>query len=970
MPPPPPQDITGNAVASRQRYHYTAADLQILHEIVSLASVIPENRSFRAIWRAYDTVLAARQINPALDSVYFRFILQLQGAEGNTLYDKFMQLLDACRPAVSNQGVDISETRFLETPAATSDYTRRRYEEARQRRDMATGAYAASEQEGGYTAEDEYDRQHDRPPPRRTAVEARSSKRSSGSQVGDRSPRESAIRAAELAAESRREEVRHRREQLATGEYGLEASSIPDPPRVPENAADALYNLRMRTVLREHFHHWHLVTIQRVVRRRSLEQIAFLHDRRTLLRQAFDTWQETRWFAVVERRAEVRYNSGLLASAFRLWIRKTAAIVQRSQEVRERILARKYFGAWRQVVVENNAKIRLFQLSGALLKWRNSLARKWELAAQAQEVFERNLAHRAYWTWFFKLCGVLGTRRTKEKLLLDKFSVWVDRTEERIRLNRMAGAFFRRRTLQVVFEHWSFRTIKCLDQADIAADHREWSLARGAFEGWRRGTRFTPLLDAMVEFVNDRIGDTFFTSWRTRARQSIEAENVSRTRLLKPIFSNWRLRVRHNVMVERVDERVAICTLHEWVLRTRIREFRAHSERELKVDALSRWVGRLRSQGDRMENLYHEVTVRRDRRIATGALRMLRRKLRLIQFSESEARAIYRSNLVSGALVKWRAESDVYLRLDDWADDAVYYFTVRRTLRGWMRAFRESRKQRLRTAYRTAARKTKRKLAARVIEVWKSKFDRIQGMNDTARVFGRERVINTALNIFQRWQTRAQAILSLAIQAEEASDLRIMRQHLISWTDRHSQNIELEEQARDLSEEATVRAAIKYFSLWETKTWHLNMLRMTASRFERKRFKALFRMWRIRTQDNIDSRHEEQERTRILIPPGIDDTIEGGFGEDWIPPLHPGAGQSSTPPGTPNPPRSSTVVMPTPWRTSATTVLARSRLFGRTPGGTPGGRLFGRTVDGAPASPLLRSTVRRSRELGRSRLGE
>ncbi|KAG0643868.1 Sfi1 spindle body protein-domain-containing protein [Tuber brumale] len=944
MPPPPPQDTTGNAVASRQRYHYTAADLQILHEIVSLASVIPENRSFRAIWRAYDTVLAARQINPALDSVYFRFILQLQGAEGNTLYDKFMQLLD-------NQGVDISETRFLETPAATSDFTRRRYEEAKQRRDRATGVDAASEEEG-YTAEDEY----------------RSSRRSSGSRVGSRSPREGAVRAAELAAEARREEVRRRSEQLAAGEYGLEASSIPDPPRVPENAADALYNLRMRTVLREYFHHWHLMTIQRVVRRRSLEQIAFLHDRRTLLRQAFDIWQEVRWFAVVERRAEVRYNSRLLASAFRLWIQKTAAIIQRSQNVRERILVRKYFGAWKQVVVESNRKIRLFQLSGALLKWRNNLARKMEMAAQAQEVFERNLAHRAYWTWFFKLCGVLGTRRSNEKLLLDKLSVWVDRTEEKIRMNRMAAAFFRRRTLQVVFEHWSFRTIKCLDQADIAADHREWSLARSTFEVWRRETRFTPLLGAMVELVNDRIGDTFFVAWRTRARQSIEAEGMSRTRLLGPIFRHWRLRVRHNVMVERVGERIAVGTLHEWVLHTRVREFRTHSERELKADALSHWVERFRSH--KMEYLCHEMTVRRDRRIAAHAWRMLRRKLRLTQLSEGEAQAIYRSNLVSRTLVKWRAKSDVYVQLDDWADDAVYYFTVRRTLRRWMRAFRESRKQRLRVAYRTAARKTKRNLATKVLEIWGNKFNRIQEMNDFAQGFSHDRMINTALDMFRRWRTRARGMLSLAVQAEEASNLRIMRQHLIIWTDHHNQYMELEEQARLFSEEATVRAAIKYFSLWETKSWHLNMLRMTASRFERKRFKALFRMWRIRTRDNIDSRLEEQERTRILIPPGIDDTIEGGFGEDWVPPLLPGAEQSSTPLGTPNPPRSSTVVMPTPWRTSATTVLARSRLFGRTPGGTPGSRLFGRTVDRAPASPLLRSTVRRSRELGRSRLGE
>lgn len=68
-------------------------DLQTLHEIVSLATVFPGKSSFRAIWRAYDVVLAARNINPAHDSTYFRFILQLQGVEGRDIYDRFMVLL-------------------------------------------------------------------------------------------------------------------------------------------------------------------------------------------------------------------------------------------------------------------------------------------------------------------------------------------------------------------------------------------------------------------------------------------------------------------------------------------------------------------------------------------------------------------------------------------------------------------------------------------------------------------------------------------------------------------------------------------------------------------------------------------------------------------------------------------------------------------------------------------------------------
>lgn len=38
-------------------------------------------------------VLAARKIDPGHDSVYFRFILQLQGVSGRDIYDRFMVLL-------------------------------------------------------------------------------------------------------------------------------------------------------------------------------------------------------------------------------------------------------------------------------------------------------------------------------------------------------------------------------------------------------------------------------------------------------------------------------------------------------------------------------------------------------------------------------------------------------------------------------------------------------------------------------------------------------------------------------------------------------------------------------------------------------------------------------------------------------------------------------------------------------------
>lgn len=78
---------------SRARSRPTA-DLDILHEIVALASSAPGRPAFRTIWRAYDTVLPARGLDPALDTKYFPFILEMESAAGESLCEKFESMLD------------------------------------------------------------------------------------------------------------------------------------------------------------------------------------------------------------------------------------------------------------------------------------------------------------------------------------------------------------------------------------------------------------------------------------------------------------------------------------------------------------------------------------------------------------------------------------------------------------------------------------------------------------------------------------------------------------------------------------------------------------------------------------------------------------------------------------------------------------------------------------------------------------
>ncbi|RPB06338.1 hypothetical protein P167DRAFT_550585 [Morchella conica CCBAS932] len=213
----------------------STADLQILHESSpSRSSSRGGNNSFSAVYRAYDVVVAARGINPALDKVYLHFILELQPEPGENIYDRFLQLL-SCYDAAD--ATDIS--------SADEYYHAPRRAARRSLNGLASlPAYEATE-----------------------AVEMAARRRSEGSPV-------------RITGEE--EEIQR--------------------PRVPEDAADALYALRMKAVLSGFFKHWHAETVKRV---------------------------EQKWFAVVEQRAERRYNTLLVAKTCGIWTQKTATLVRR-----------------------------------------------------------------------------------------------------------------------------------------------------------------------------------------------------------------------------------------------------------------------------------------------------------------------------------------------------------------------------------------------------------------------------------------------------------------------------------------------------------------------------------------------------------------------------------------------------------------------------------------------------------------
>jgi len=69
-------------------------DLHVLRDIIAGSPEANGTTSFLALFKAYDSVLKSRNIDPAKDRVYFKLLLKLARVKGSTWLDKFQNLLN------------------------------------------------------------------------------------------------------------------------------------------------------------------------------------------------------------------------------------------------------------------------------------------------------------------------------------------------------------------------------------------------------------------------------------------------------------------------------------------------------------------------------------------------------------------------------------------------------------------------------------------------------------------------------------------------------------------------------------------------------------------------------------------------------------------------------------------------------------------------------------------------------------
>ncbi|KAI5797673.1 Sfi1 spindle body protein-domain-containing protein [Geopyxis carbonaria] len=821
---------------------YTPDDLSIIYEIVALATITPGKQSFKPIWEAYDTILRARQIDTAGDSFYYRFLLQMQGAPGKDLQEKFIH--------VSNKlGIHLDGIEFYEPKAdITAAYHNSRFEEVHDRREEVRRALLEEE---SYHAEDEsHPKKETKGTGRRIrSLEVRSF---SDSGRGRSTPKATTVTkgAGEVVHMPPGTISAHSEDESVDIDPSLEESV---GPRVPEDIADHLYVIGLRKMLRKYLHDWHNATVRSVVSHEHLEKQAVLYDRRMLLRQAFDMWQEKKWFAAIEHRVEAKYNQKLLVGAWSIWIRRTAVNVQQAHEVRQRIIERKYFNGWRDVVATDEKRAYDFQLSTILTRWRNQVKRQRKMETQALEFYEGNLVHKAYWLWFFNLCGILAPKRHHEILIQQQFYGWLDKSQKIAHLNHVAQTFFRSRTLHAVFSRWVQRTEQLLEKQDTASNYFEWRIKHTRFDAWKRMAMMAPLGKAMQTFSNDRIAHEHFTAWRIRAKNQVLAVEFFKKTLSQKVLRNWRLALRKRVLAEYQDNVLRRVFLQHWARQERLKVVTRVNNRKLARNVLRVFAANFRNRNAQIWVAYRQTVAFRDENLARAVLSCWCYKISQTIALNARAERQHEHSLARKVYSMWQNRVIQRKVYDQWAADANYYFTAKRSMDRFKQAFHDARKNRLRNAYQIVARKRKENLAGLIISTWRSKRDKLVGAEQLAHNIYNSKLEEISTTCFEHWLDRTQAVQTLLDDANAFNNRRLLHLAFHNWTERYQRLQDLNHLADLRKDYLNAQLVGTFLRRLHTRYWDLTMLREKGDKLflrnQGLRKRLVFRLWREQVQN-------------------------------------------------------------------------------------------------------------------------
>ncbi|TGZ84840.1 Sfi1-domain-containing protein [Ascodesmis nigricans] len=771
-------------------YTYTQHDLEILHEVISLATIgpSPQSQSIAAVWSAYDVVLTARGLDPINGCQHlYKFILRLQGAPGRDMQEKFWH-------QVKEMGGVGDESRFEEPSEEVVGKYRekiREVEEEERGYEEEEGRYAGQVygERNGYQDVQKETRS-------RATVEVRGS-------TTDRPLKTSHV--VEREWEDNRVPDREQPGPPRNDDYGDGmAEAVHQPaarPRIPDDLVEEGYEMIERNLLQRYFHHWLTATEQR---------------------------QDARYFEEAYHVAAERHRLSLLKQFWSLWASRAAEAVERSDIARQRLLARKYFTAWRSVVQQNEDLVQQFQLAGPFYQWRVATRERLEDAQMAEQYYNEGLIRAVYHVWFRRLQDVKAERMRNQALLEDAFHGWRERTEKELVLKAKAKTFYRRFTLHKFLLIWEKRSETSLDNEVVAI--------------------------AFQNVSSSHIQQNVLALWRRRTQNQIAAKELYKKNLIKRFFKNWTLIYRQQVFQDFYSERLVSRVFIHWQQQQRAILLRRTIEYRNARQVLRVFVTNLRIRSRRLNDTLIQFTVARNQRIASEALHQWRVKLANIKSLTAVATTHYGKTLLNTSFYNWHSRTVAYTTDYHLIASAFRNFFAMQHIFSHLRlAARNHKKNRLKAAFHTVSRLRLFNLASRVLTHWRSRTHHItvtlpNRADNTLHTKNRA-VMATYLS---HWREKTNNHLTQQYEYTTAYNSGLLLRALETWTSHLRRLRHLDELAEQRRREADIQLVARMVGKWRQRYWKLEPDYKLAER-ERQRndvnlMKRTLDKWRDRTR--------------------------------------------------------------------------------------------------------------------------
>ncbi|KAJ1310299.1 hypothetical protein OPQ81_007039 [Rhizoctonia solani] len=853
---PPPQDISASSTRSLQQI--TPEDVQVIDAIIERAPATA--KAFVNVYKAYNTVLQERGLDPSEDVIYYEFLLKIGLLKGAEWGDKWAAakaqlnlgsdslLLDheppLPPPSPPAPSIALPPSSLRQTPGPSTRIDRT----PRYRARFADDATPAPPSDKTPTVTPSVETPSETPSAnlqrllrKLTAVDNSSTTgRTETSSVATPSSRVSNLAAPRTARAQPQSQATPK--PVVRQHVRIAASSDDSTPSRPAPS----YRSRFTTPVTPGapaaaFEKPPPAPITRIKREQSSVEPVRATEEPTPRRRGTsepDTWRIIK----MERDADHFRNDKLLEKFFGLWKQNAQWIrdtTNQISEARRKLALRENFTKW-----QDKARVRTdmtrraarvdayFTQRRIFMYWRQALEN--HRRQQWQSAMKKRLR---------------SVRTTvDQRILRQAWQRWRQNRESTYALEQADG-FHDAKLLHRCIIHWAQR---CRNLRILPIRALEFRAAKNKvmihdiFETWKSRAELRVMERMIADKRDHHIKGVMLVKWRSRVQSHKAARELYNKHMLRSAFAAWKNKTkrvslierRANVYVQRQDNILLRAVTRVWVAKTRGEQLARMTHVRLLGDALGVWRNRL-VEVQALEGKAVIAIQNAQKELLARAFYVIRDQLRVHRENETLATQHYQKQLLSSAFAEWRESTAIRRKQARQARIARRFFVERMAFGTWKIALTQKRLAKLET-------QLKRERLREVFQAWRGQLKRqmmLRRVGDVVQRTVEQRVKYEAL---KKWIGAVVENKLQLLQAMDERNNRLQRLAFDKWKfslKRHREQMSLLRSFQDVQREDMLRRA---FQRWLAATRHAGLRRQRLEQKEQQlHFEALERAWDI-----------------------------------------------------------------------------------------------------------------------------